>query len=100
MRIAVIGMGYADGYHRSLSNCGIAAVAGRRVSVVGRVSMDLVCLDITDIARDRVAEGDWATMIGGDVSLEEVAALAGTINYELLTGLGGRLERVYLGEAA
>jgi alanine racemase len=62
--------------------------------------MDLVCLDITSLARDRVAEGDWATMIGGDVSLEEVAALAGTINYELLTSLGRRLERVYVGAEA
>jgi alanine racemase len=100
MRIAVVGIGYADGYHRSLSNCGIADVAGQRVPVVGRVSMDLVCLDITSLARDRVAEGDWATMIGGDVSLEEVAALAGTINYELLTSLGRRLERVYVGAEA
>ena len=96
MRVAVVGIGYADGYHRSLSNCGIADVAGTRVPVVGRVSMDLVCLDVTAVPRERVTEGDWATMIGGAVSLEEVAALAGTINYELLTSLGRRLEHVYV----
>jgi len=100
LRIAVIGVGYADGYHRSLSNCGIAAVAGRRVPVVGRVSMDLVCLDVTAIPRDELAVGDWATTIGGPVPLEEVAALAGTISYELLTALGPRLERIYQGPDA
>ena len=95
MRVAVVGIGYADGYLRSLSNCGIAEVGGLRVPVVGRVSMDLVCLDVSELARDSVKEGDWATMIGGSVSLEELASLAGTINYELLTSLGNRLERVY-----
>lgn len=97
-RIATVGIGYADGYHRSLGNRGVAEVAGVRVPVVGRVSMDLVCLDVGDLPRDAVAEGDWATMIGGGVTLEELAALAGTINYELLTSLGHRLERRYLGE--
>lgn len=96
-RIAVVGLGYADGYFRSLSNCGIAEVGGRRVPIAGRVSMDLVCLDVTRIDRSSVAVGDWATMIGGSVPLEEVAMLAGTISYELLTGLGNRLERLYVG---
>jgi len=96
-RVATVGIGYADGYLRSLGNCGIAEVARLRVPVVGRVSMDLVCLDVTDVPRADVAEGGWATMIGGSVSLEELAALAGTINYELLTSLGHRLERRYLG---
>lgn len=96
LRVATVGIGYADGYLRSLSNCGIAEVATRRVPVVGRVSMDLTCLDVSAVPRDQVAEGDWATMIGGGISLEEIAVLAGTINYELLTALGSRLERVYL----
>jgi alanine racemase len=99
MRIAVVGVGYADGYLRSLSNCGIAEVAGSRVPVVGRVSMDLICLDVSAVPEDSVAAGDWATLIGGNVTLEEVAALAGTINYEVLTALGARLERIYLDEA-
>ena len=99
MRLATVGLGYADGYLRSLGNRGIAEIAGRRVPVVGRVSMDLVCLDVSAVSADAVAEGDWATMIGGSVTLEELAALAGTINYELLTALGDRVERRYL-EAA
>ena len=94
-RLAVVGVGYADGYLRSLSNRGIAAVAGRRVPVAGRVSMDLTCLDITDLEPGAVAVGDWATLIGGEVPLDEVAVLAGTNAYELLTRLGRRLERRY-----
>jgi alanine racemase len=97
-RIAVVGIGYADGYLRSLGNRGVAEVAGRRVPVVGRVSMDLVCLDVTELDAQEATEGDWATLIGGGISLEEVAAQAGTINYELLTSLGARLERIYLEE--
>ena len=96
MRIATIALGYADGYPRSLSNCGLATLAGRRVPVVGRVSMDLVCVDVTALDRDDVAVGDWATLIGDDVTLDELATLAGTISYELLTALGSRLERIYL----
>jgi len=98
MRVATVGLGYADGYLRSLGNCGVAEIGGRRVPVVGRVSMDLVCLDVTALPRDEVMEGDWATMIGSDIALEEVAALAGTSNYELLTALGKRLERLYLND--
>ena len=96
MRIAVVAIGYADGYLRSLSNRGIAVLAGQRVPIVGRVSMDLICLDITSLPPDAVAAGDFATLIGDGVSLEELATLAGTINYELLTALGTRLERVYI----
>jgi alanine racemase len=94
-RLAVAGVGYADGYLRSLSNRGIAVVAGRRVPVAGRVSMDVTCLDITDVDPKAVAEGDWATLIGGAVPLDEVAVLAATNSYELLTRLGPRLERRY-----
>jgi alanine racemase len=96
MRIAVVAIGYADGYRRNLGNRAMAAVAGRRVAVVGRVSMDLAALDVSALGRDEVREGDWATMIGGLVPLEEVAALAGTISYEILTSLGTRLERRYV----
>ena len=94
-RLAIVGIGYADGYLRSLSNRGVAVVAGRRVPVAGRVSMDLTCLDITDVEPNSVAIGDWATLIGGAVPLDEVAVLAATNSYELLTRLGRRLERRY-----
>jgi alanine racemase len=60
--------------------------------------MDLVCLDVTALPGGSVAEGDWATLIGGSITIDEVAALAGTIAYEVLTAMGARLERVYLDE--
>jgi alanine racemase len=95
-RLAVLGVGYADGYPRALGNSGAAAVAGRRVPVVGRVSMDLTCIDISTIPHHQVRCGDWAELIGAQISLEDVAASAGTVNYEILTRLGRRLHREYV----
>jgi alanine racemase len=96
-RIAVVGAGYADGYPRCLGNRATAAVAGQRVPVVGRVSMDLTCVDLSAVPRERVRVGDSVELIGPEVSLDEVAEAAGTISYEILTGLGARLVRNYVG---
>lgn len=96
-RLAVIGAGYADGYPRCLGNRGVVAVAGQRVPVVGRVSMDLTCVDVTSLARDGVRVGDSVELFGPTVPLDEVAETAGTISYEILTGLGSRLVRDYVG---
>lgn len=89
-------IGYGDGLPRSLGNNGEAVVMGTRVPVVGRVSMDLTVVDLTAAADARV--GDVATLIGEDagqrITLEEVAGRAGTIGYEILTGLGKRLPRI------
>ena len=95
-RLAVVGIGYADGYPRSLGNAGSAAVNGRRVPVVGRVSMDLICVDVGALRRDEVRVGDPVELIGAIVGLDEVAATAGTISYEILTGMGRRLARAYV----
>ena len=95
-RIAILGIGYADGYPRNLGNCGTAAVAGQRVPVVGRVSMDLIALDVSAVPRDAVLVGAAAELIGPTVGVDEVAAAAGTISYEILTGLGRRLVREYV----
>lgn len=92
-RLAVVGIGYADGYPRRLGNGGVAAIDGRRVPVVGRVSMDLICVDVTALPRDSVRVGDPVELIGRTVGLDEVATAAGTISYEILTGLGHRLVR-------
>ncbi|HEY5569428.1 MAG TPA: alanine racemase [Gammaproteobacteria bacterium] len=97
-RIAVVGIGYADGYPRSLGNSGIASVGGVRVPVVGRVSMDLACLDVSAVPAGRVREGMFVDLIGGGIGLDEVAAAAGTISYEILTRFGARLKREYRGE--
>jgi len=95
-RIAILGIGYADGYPRNLGNCGTAAVAGQRVPVVGRVSMDLIALDVSALPREAVRVGAAAELIGPTVGVDEVAAAADTISYEILTGLGRRLVREYV----
>ena len=92
MRIATVGLGYADGLPRLLSNCGTGFVAGHRVPIVGRVSMDLTCVDVSAAT---VAEGDWIEFFGLNVALAEVAGLAQTIDYEILCSIGGRVPRLY-----
>lgn len=94
-RIATLPVGYADGYFRSLGNRAYGSIGGMRVPVVGRVSMDLLTLDVTDVPADRVAVGTMVDLIGGDISVDEVAERAGTIGYEVLTALGRRYARVY-----
>ena len=92
-RLATVALGYADGLMRSLSNCGTAAIAGERVPIVGRVSMDLVTIDISKIAlADR---GTLVEFVGPTISIDEAAHLAGTLPYEFLTRLGPRVTRVY-----
>ena len=90
--IATLSIGYADGVHRSLSNGGAVELLGQRARIVGRVTMDHLMVDVGDLP---VAIGDVATLFGGLVTLEEQAALAGTVSYELLTSLGQRLPRRY-----
>lgn len=91
-RVATVGLGYADGVPRLLSNCGEVAVAGTRCPIVGRVSMDLTLVDVTGVA---VAVGDWIEFFGPTVALHEVAAWAQTITYEVLTSISSRVERRY-----
>jgi len=96
-RLAVVGVGYADGYPRCLGNCGAASVAGVHVPIVGRVSMDLLCLDVSAVPTDALQTGQYVELIGAHIAIDDVAEAAGTISYELLTGLGPRLRREYLG---
>jgi alanine racemase len=94
-RLATLAIGYADGFWRSLSGKTEVAIGGSRCPLVGRVSMDLVTVDVSDAPR--VAVGDWATLLGGDgPSLEMLSQISGMSQYELLTGLGDRYERVYV----
>lgn len=94
--IATVPVGYADGYLRSLSNRGTAFVAGVRAPLVGRVSMDLITLDVTDVPPEKARPGAIVDLIGGGVGLDDAARDAGTISYEVLTRLGPRLKRVYV----
>ena len=95
-RIATVALGYADGYLRSLSGRGFCTFGGTQLPLVGRVSMDLVTLDATDCPVLR--PGDRVTAIGGDgLTPDDLGARAGSIGYEILTGLGARYAREYGG---
>jgi len=97
-RIATVAAGYADGWPRSLSNRGSAYIGDLRVPIIGRVSMDLMTLDIT--AAPKVVPGDTVELLGDHLPVDDVAAAAGTIGYEILTRLGHRYHRVYRGGPA
>ena len=99
-RIAVVALGYADGLLRAGSgnderSGGSGIVAGKRCPIVGRISMDLLALDITNLPDGAVRRGDLATLIGGELSIDDVATAAGTIGYEILTRLGPRCHLIY-----
>ena len=97
MKIATIPLGYGDGYQRNLSNKGYVLINGRKVNIVGRVCMDQFMVDVTGMD---VKEGDKVTLIGkeGDeeITVDELAALAGTFNYEFVCDLSKRIPRVYV----
>ncbi|MFL6229344.1 MAG: alanine racemase [Pyrinomonadaceae bacterium] len=95
--IATLPVGYADGYPRALSNRGRVLLRGHFAPVVGRVSMDLTIIDVTDVLG--VSQDDAVTLIGADgglsISAEDVARDAGTISYEITCGVGARVPRVF-----
>jgi alanine racemase len=95
--IATIPIGYADGFSRSLSNCGEALVRGARVPVTGRVCMDMTMLDVTEVPG--VREGDEVVLIGSSgserITAADLAAKTGTIPYEVLCGISSRVPRIF-----
>jgi alanine racemase len=101
-RLAVVSAGYADGYFRAASaNDGTRGaevmVAGKRCPIAGRISMDLLAVDITDLAPNAARRGHMVTLIGEGITVDELAHHFGTIGYEVLTSLGQRYARVYKG---
>lgn len=105
-RLAVCGIGYADGFLRSGSGSGVplrkeiaqgatGAINGYRVPLVGRVTMDLVMFDVTDLPDDTALAGEWIELFGPTIPIDEAAQAAGTVGYELLTSLGRRYARSY-----
>jgi alanine racemase len=98
-RIATVAVGYADGWLRSASHRGSAGIAGRRVPLVGRISMDLMTFDVTGIDPALARAGSFLDLIDDSHGVDAVAAAAGTIGYEILTALGRRYHRLYRGEA-
>lgn len=90
MKLATVGIGYADGLLRRFA--GNVTVAGQSRPVVGRVSMDVISVDITGLD---VGPGDWVEVLGSQQFLDDSAAAAGTVSYEMLTGIGARIPRLY-----
>jgi alanine racemase len=103
-RIAVVAAGYADGFLRSAAAApernkpaAQVIIGGRRCPIAGRVSMDLIAVDVTDLPEGHASRGGVATLIGRDLDVDQVAASFGTMSYEVLTGLGRRYHRIYKG---
>jgi alanine racemase len=101
-RIAVVAVGYADGYLRAAGASdeapgADAIVAGQRCPLAGRVSMDLLAIDITELPDNAARRGDLVTLIGDEITVDTLASAAGTIGYEVLTSLGRRYHRIYRG---
>ena len=94
-KIATLALGYADGYQRILSNTGNVMVGKYQAPVVGRISMDLITIDVTDVPENYLNVGAPVCLIGPHRPLDLIAKEAGTIPYEILTSLGQRVERQY-----
>jgi alanine racemase len=104
-RVAIVALGYADGFLRSLSSTnqhagGKVFLRGRLCPTLGRVSMDMFAIDITDLGNDLPAPGEMVEVLGPNVSVDDQADPAGTIGYEILTSLKGRYTRNYVNSAA
>jgi alanine racemase len=99
-RLATVAVGYADGWLRSLGHRGSGRIGGVRVPLLGRVSMDLAVFDVSAVDPTQVRPGGFIELLGEDYGVDAAAADAGTIGYEILTGLGRRYHRIYRGGAA
>jgi alanine racemase len=101
-RLAVIAAGYADGIPRASGSTDTrpgmeAVIAGKRCKILGRVSMDLIVADVTDVPESKVKRGDMARLLGEGISVDDLASASGTAGYEILTRLGHRYKRIYKG---
>jgi len=96
-RLATVAAGYADGVHRALGNVGKGILGDQSVPMVGRVSMDLIVFDVTAVPAGLARPGQSITLIGPSHTADDLAAEAGTISYEILTSLGHRTARTYVG---
>ena len=106
-KVAICSAGYADGYHRASSGCGVplrganakggfGQLGAHKVPLIGRVSMDLTAFDVTDVPEDDLKNSSWIELFGPNILVDDAARACGTIGYELLTGLGSRYQREYL----
>jgi alanine racemase len=102
-KLAVLGYGYADGFLRALSGTnqrpgGKVFIRGKLCPVIGRISMDLTVVDITELGADLPSPGEGAEVLGANIGIDEQADAGGTIGYEILTSLKGRYNRIYVGD--
>jgi len=98
-RIATVGIGYADGFMRRLGNRAFVFIGEQRIPIVGRISMDLITLDVSALGEDEARPGTIVQVLGPKQSPDELATFAETNGYEILTSLGPRYRRVYVGGA-
>lgn len=98
IRVATVALGYADGYLRFLSNQGVGYIDGMPVPIVGRVSMDLLTFDVTRVPAARTRPGMLIELLGASQGIDDIAEHAGTIAHEILTSLGQRYHRSYIGD--
>ncbi len=107
-KIAIASVGYADGFHRAMSGSGVplrgdgssgglGAIGNHLVPVIGRLSMDLTAFDVSDVPDNELEQSEWIELFGNRISIDDAARNCGTIGYELLTSLGSRYKRNYLG---
>lgn len=99
-RIAIVSAGYGDGYQRAAGgpdakSAAEVVIADTRCRIAGRVSMDLLAVDVTGLPENAARRGEWATLVGGSVDIDALAAQCGTIGYELMCGFGRRYARVW-----
>lgn len=92
MKIATVTAGYADGYPRLLSNKGYVLINGKRANIIGRICMDQLSVDVSDI--ESVKQGDEVILFGKELPVEELADMCGTINYEIICGISPRVPRI------
>ena len=92
MKIATVTAGYADGYPRALSNKGRVIIRGKSANIIGRICMDQMSVDVTDI--EDVKQGDEVILFGKELPVEEIAEKCGTINYEITCGISQRVPRI------
>lgn len=102
-RLAILGYGYADGYFRSLSGAnarpgGKVFIRGKVCPVIGKISMDLTVVDVTELGSDLPMPGEGAEVLGAHIGIDDQADAGGTIGYEVLTSLKGRYSRNYVGD--
>jgi alanine racemase len=94
MKIATVSAGYADGYPRLLSNKGFVLINGKKANIIGRVCMDQMCVDVTDI--EKVKMGDEVVLFGKDLKVDTLADLISTINYEIVCNVTSRVPRIII----